>query len=330
MTCRVSLIREGAIERPSSRTWQRDASLGANTLTIGGGHTLDTLISLVGTVRRSVAGVVSAEAKQWLESDTNRLVDVTSPDNMLVSGRLAKGGVASVHVSDTPWGRSGLGLEVYGRDGVLIASGDRAPQYAEIDLRGARGSEALAEMALPAKYVYVPSDDAEGRPVHRRPDVPASSPGRSATDRERTRTSPPRSRCTGFSTRSEKPPTPAVWSRSCHRGLRSEPGRLRRHVAAPSRSIPDLDPGRDDTAASRTIARNRMTGTDDPVTMIYLNGEARELEGTPTVADVARLFPLTTGVAIARNGEVVPRSAWAVTAIEPSDRLEVLSIAPGG
>jgi sulfur carrier protein len=66
------------------------------------------------------------------------------------------------------------------------------------------------------------------------------------------------------------------------------------------------------------------------VTTIYLNGEERELEGTPTVADVARLFPVTKGVAVARNGEVVPRSAWEVTAIEPSDRFEVLSVAPGG
>src|SRR3954470_15298082 len=31
MACRVSLIRDGMLERTSGRTWQRDASLGANT-----------------------------------------------------------------------------------------------------------------------------------------------------------------------------------------------------------------------------------------------------------------------------------------------------------
>src|SRR5829696_10183492 len=33
LSCRVSCIRDGSLERPSSRTWQRDARLGANTLT---------------------------------------------------------------------------------------------------------------------------------------------------------------------------------------------------------------------------------------------------------------------------------------------------------
>src|ERR671914_1509720 len=34
LACHASAMRDGALARPSSRTWQRDASLGANTLTI--------------------------------------------------------------------------------------------------------------------------------------------------------------------------------------------------------------------------------------------------------------------------------------------------------
>jgi sulfur carrier protein len=63
---------------------------------------------------------------------------------------------------------------------------------------------------------------------------------------------------------------------------------------------------------------------------IYLNGETREFDSGATVADVVRLFPTTAGLAIARNGEVVPRSAWNETAVEAADHLEVLSVAPGG
>jgi predicted dehydrogenase len=33
LSCHVSCLRDGSLERPSSPTWQRDASLGANTLT---------------------------------------------------------------------------------------------------------------------------------------------------------------------------------------------------------------------------------------------------------------------------------------------------------
>ena len=41
MAVHVSLLREGVLSRPSHRTWQRDAELGANTLTIANGHTTD-------------------------------------------------------------------------------------------------------------------------------------------------------------------------------------------------------------------------------------------------------------------------------------------------
>ena len=38
LSCSVTTMRDGALERPSSRTWQRDASLGAHTLSIANGH----------------------------------------------------------------------------------------------------------------------------------------------------------------------------------------------------------------------------------------------------------------------------------------------------
>jgi sulfur carrier protein len=36
------------------------------------------------------------------------------------------------------------------------------------------------------------------------------------------------------------------------------------------------------------------------------------------------------GIAVALNGEVVPRSAWDDTGLEPGDRVEVLTAAQGG
>ncbi len=66
------------------------------------------------------------------------------------------------------------------------------------------------------------------------------------------------------------------------------------------------------------------------MTTIYVNGEVRELDTEGTIADVVRTFAMRAGVAVARNGEVVPRSEWASTALEGDDRIEVLSVAPGG
>src|SRR5215204_7726213 len=43
LSCHVSCIRDGSLARPSGRTWQRDFSQGANTLTIANGHVIDAL-----------------------------------------------------------------------------------------------------------------------------------------------------------------------------------------------------------------------------------------------------------------------------------------------
>ncbi len=87
MSVRVGLMREGVLSRPSHRTWQRDAGLGANTLTIASGHTVDAMRFVTDDFRR-LSAVVATQAKQWLDTGTNTLLDVTSPDNVLLSGRL--------------------------------------------------------------------------------------------------------------------------------------------------------------------------------------------------------------------------------------------------
>src|SRR5215813_2306042 len=88
LSCHADCMRDGALERPSSRTWQRDASLGANPLTIANGHVIDALRFVVGNFTR-VSAMLTTQARQWYETDTRKMVDVTAPDNILVSGKLA-------------------------------------------------------------------------------------------------------------------------------------------------------------------------------------------------------------------------------------------------
>src|SRR5215472_14838025 len=86
MAVHVSMIRDGVLSRPSHRTWQRDATLGANTLTIANGHTVDAMRFVTGDFAQ-LSAVVATQAKQWLDTGTNTWLDVTSPDNVLISGR---------------------------------------------------------------------------------------------------------------------------------------------------------------------------------------------------------------------------------------------------
>ena len=153
--CRVSLMRDGVLERTASRTWQRDITLGANTLTIANGHTIDALRFVAGNFKRLTCRITT-QVPQWYETDTKRYVNVTSPDNVLVSGQLASGAVASVHVAAIPWAGSGYRMEIYGSKGTLVATGEDSPQLCTVNLFGARGGNELTPVEIPQRFIVAP------------------------------------------------------------------------------------------------------------------------------------------------------------------------------
>jgi predicted dehydrogenase len=161
MAVHVSLMREGVLSRPSHRTWQGDAELGANTLTIANGHTVDAMRFVAGDFGR-LSAVVETRAKQWLDTGTNTLLDVTSPDNVLISGRLANGAVASVHIGAIPFAGSGYRMEIYGRDGTLVATGEDSPQLSEVFLHGAKGGNTLAPLPVPERFTFAATGTPSG------------------------------------------------------------------------------------------------------------------------------------------------------------------------
>ena len=67
---------------------------------------------------------------------------------------------------------------------------------------------------------------------------------------------------------------------------------------------------------------------------IKVNGESVQLEWLDAkVVDVLRSIGVAadqTGIAVALNMELVPRSAWAETAVQAGDALEVITARQGG
>lgn len=166
MACHLSLVRGGVLERTSDRTWQRDDTLGATTLTIACGHTIDAMRFVVGDFS-DVSTVVSTQAAQWYETDTQQMVDVTAPDNILISGNLNGGAVASVHVASVPWADSGYKLEVFGREGTLVASSSDSPQLGDVRLQGAKlADQGLQDLSVSSKHVNVLEGMPAGAPYN--------------------------------------------------------------------------------------------------------------------------------------------------------------------
>jgi sulfur carrier protein len=64
---------------------------------------------------------------------------------------------------------------------------------------------------------------------------------------------------------------------------------------------------------------------------LTVNGVGRTLSAELTVAElVDAVTAQTRGVAVAVNGEVVPRAGWPATVLREGDRVEVLTAAQGG
>jgi thiamine biosynthesis protein ThiS len=77
------------------------------------------------------------------------------------------------------------------------------------------------------------------------------------------------------------------------------------------------------TDASTKPAQDHMT--------ITVNGETRATTSGATVVDLLRELGLNSGrVAIERNLEILPRSQWQQTRIEPGDRYEIVQFVGGG
>lgn len=156
----------GAGQRPPGGEWALDRANGVNTLTIAGGHSLDALCYAVGEIQE-VSSIVSTQVKRAAITGTDRVVDVTSPDNVLLAGRLGNGAVVSAHIASVPALGTGFKLEVHGTEGTLVARSSGSAQIGDLELLGARrGSAALAPVAVDPKHRWVSPAMPEGAPYN--------------------------------------------------------------------------------------------------------------------------------------------------------------------
>ena len=77
-----------------------------------------------------------------------------------------------------------------------------------------------------------------------------------------------------------------------------------------------------------------MSGQVVPETMVelWVNGERRRMAAgdVRSLLTALGLDPGGRGIAVARNGEVVPRSAWETTTLAPEDRIDIVGAVQGG
>ncbi len=163
LSVNMTQMNSGVLTRTADRTWQRDVTLGANTLTITFGHSMDALCMVAGELAE-VSALVSTQVPQWFESDTKKYVDVTSPDNIMLVGRLENGAIVNAYVGVHPYHASGYRLEIYGSEGTLamIGGGDAGEETKRRIVGGHKGDKTLQELPVPDRLKWVPDEVRNG------------------------------------------------------------------------------------------------------------------------------------------------------------------------
>ncbi len=146
----VTMMGGGALGHSSADAWMGVKANGANLMTIVGGHTLDA-ISYCLSPFAELSASVATQVPEWRLSDTDETIQVDSPDSIIVNGTLVGGAMASLHAASVPYNATGWRMQIYGTEGTIVASTSGLPQITPVRLLGARGSDALEELALPAR-----------------------------------------------------------------------------------------------------------------------------------------------------------------------------------
>ena len=129
-----------------------------------------------------VSAIVGTQVPQWFETDTKKYVDVTSPDNIMVQGRLENGAIVNAYCGVHPYHGSGYRLEIYGKEGTLsmIGGGEGGEERRRKIMGGHKDDKALQELPVPERFKWVPEALRNGVPRTTSARCGSSLPKRSA------------------------------------------------------------------------------------------------------------------------------------------------------
>ena len=146
----VTMFGGGVLDHSSQDAWMGDKANGANFLTIAGGHVIDAIGYCVAPIAH-LSARVSTQFPQWRLSDTGQTISVDAPDSVAGHGELEGGATISLHAANVPHNPNGWKMHIHGTDGTIVASTPGLPQITPIELVGARGSDPLTQLSLPAQ-----------------------------------------------------------------------------------------------------------------------------------------------------------------------------------
>ena len=152
----TSLIGSGmswGAEMGSDFEYVADHRNGATMLSIPQSHTLDALCAVLGEFTE-VSATQAQRRDRVALTGTDRVIDMTSPDQVAFSGVLSNGAVASVHYRGGQSLGTNLLWEINGSKGDLRLTADTGHgQFAAYTLEGGRvGGDSFGKLTVPEDY----------------------------------------------------------------------------------------------------------------------------------------------------------------------------------
>ena len=155
-----------------TRDWAYMADrLSGNTLmTSPGGHAIDALCFCLGEFKE-LSSVVSNQRKQIKIVETGETIQMTAPDQVLISGILQSGAVASIHLKGGIANGTGFLLEIHGTEATLaiVPTDLGQPTYVQVSefaVRGGQAGKSLADLPIPERYRRAPPAVPAGLPFN--------------------------------------------------------------------------------------------------------------------------------------------------------------------
>lgn len=120
---------------------------------------------------KELSSVVANQRQQVKIVETGETIQMNAPDQVLVSGILQNGAVASVHLKGGTVSGTGFLFEIHGTEGALaIVPADPSQttyiQVSEFTVRGAQVGKPLADLSIPESYRWVPPSVPVGLPFN--------------------------------------------------------------------------------------------------------------------------------------------------------------------
>ena len=153
----VSVNMFGEIRANAAR-WSLPIENFMSVVAIFGGHFFPVLFSLVGKPS-SFSALTANQFPEVTIKETGEKIQTTSPDELLMHGTLADGGLFSIHIEGGKLSGSGVQIDITGDAGDLKITNTSAFGGVDEDfiVTGAQGdSKPLEHLPIPAKYEWFP------------------------------------------------------------------------------------------------------------------------------------------------------------------------------